>query len=286
MADANLGITESTAVAEARIANLIQSFLIQESVMLDKVTDVSYLCGPGAKSVSLGRSSGFTVSSKGENVASVKDDSNAYAVDTLDINIHRKVQWLWEDFASMAALPNIVADSIMKASKAVAKDMDDYVIAALIAGASTSSPDHVIQYNDAANEDLDLSDILRIRALLQAQNINPMESYLGISPSQEKNLLGISNFIEAAKWGDSNPIQNGIIGKIYGMKVLVTNGLSASDKTIAWHPTALALGTQIAPRLQSQYVLSELGTLFSVDTKYGLKVLDSGKRNVTMEQTA
>lgn len=284
MADANLGITESTAVAEARIASTIQTFLIQESVMLNKVQDFSYLAGPGAKSISIPRSAGFSVATKAENTSAALSDTNSYTTDDLLLSTHSHVSWLWEDFASMAAYPNIIADSVLKASKALAKSVDDAIIAALIAGASTSNPDHVIQYNDTTNEDLDLSDILRIRALLQAQNINPMECFLGISPAQEKNLLGISNFIEAYKWGDSQPIQNGVIGKIFGMQCIVTNGLTT--KTIAWHPSALAYAAQLAPRLQTQYDLKELGMRYCIDMKYGVKVLDAGKRNVVMEETA
>lgn len=287
MADANIGITEVTAVAEARIASVIQSFLIQESVMLNKVMDYSFLAGPGAKSISLPRSGGFSVSSKSENTAAVRDDSNSYSVDTLNLSTHSYVQWLIEDYAAIQAYPDVLSDMILKATKAVAKSVDDAIFTALVAGASTSAPDHVVQYNDTTNEDLDASDILTIRKLLISQNLNPQECYLAITPSQEKNILGISNFISANVYGSAAPIQNGVIGKIFGLNVVVTNStaLTTAEKTIAWHPSALAYAHMFPARLQTQYDLKELGTRYNVDILYGVKVLDGGKRNVTMEQT-
>ncbi len=285
MADALMGTTETTAVANAKIANLIQSYLIQESKLLPLVTDYSSLASEGVKSISLPRSGGFVVGDKAENTA-VDSQAVTYAVDTINLTIHKVIQMLVEKFAKRQAAPAILSDMMMKAGKDLAYAVDEIIAAALLAGPSTSGPDHVIDFNDGTNNDLELADVLNIRALFQAQNIDVAECYLGLNPAKEKDALAIDNFIDASKWGNSEPISNGIIGKVYGLRIVVSN-VFESDSLLAWHPSStgfcFAQGIQVA----SQPDLANLGDRYSLDFIAGCTSgLDSGKRQVLVEPHA
>ena len=55
----------------------------------------------------------------------------------------------------------------------MALSVDTIIAAQLLAGPSTATPDHIIDFNDGTSNDLELADVLNIRALLQAQNIEP-----------------------------------------------------------------------------------------------------------------
>lgn len=284
MADANMGITEVTAASEARIAQLVQSFLIQESYLMGKVTDYSFLAAPGAKSVSLPKSPGFNaVLDKSENTSAVLDDTNAFSVDTILLNKHKYIQWLIEDFADVQAKVNVVQNHLMQAAKQLALQIDKDLIVELKLG-SAAAPDHLIKYIDTVTNVIARGDILAARALVVKQHLNPRECYIAISPDKEAEMLNISDFIDASKFGSSEPIQNGVIGKVYGMPVLVHSELSA-DETLVWHPSACGFASQISPRVKSEYELKELGTRYSIDTLYGMEVLDSGKRNVEISET-
>jgi len=282
MADAIFGSTESTAVSNAKIATLVQSYLIQESKLLPLVTDYSSLVGPGAKSIALPRSGGFTVGNKSENT-SVDAQIVTYAADTINLTTHKVIQFLVEKFASRQAAPNIISDMLMKAGKDMAYAVDQLIAAQILAGPSSAAPDHIIDFNDGTNNDVELADILNIRALLQAQNIDVAECFLGVHPAKEKDMLKLDNFIDASKWGSNEPILNGVIGKVYGLKVIVSN-VFENDSLVAWHPTAVgfAFGQNLV--IQEQQDLANLATRYSLDFICGcLGGLDSGKRQVLVE---
>ncbi len=279
-----MGVTEIAATSKAEISKLIQSFLIQESMLFGKVTDYSYLAGKGVKSISLPKSPGFAaVLDKAENTTAVMDDTNAYAVDTIALNKHKYIQFLLEDFADMQASVAVTQDSLMKAARQIALQLDlDIIVELKLASAST--PDHLIKYIDTSTNVIARGDILAARQLLVEQHINPRECTLCLSPEKEGQMLNIADFIDASKFGSNEPISNGVIGKVYGMPVMVHSGLTANE-TLVWHKSAVGVAVQAGARVQSAYDLEELGTRYSIDTVYGMEVLDAGKRNVEISET-
>lgn len=281
MADTLMGVTEITAVSQAEISGLIQSYLYEKSRLLPSITDYSDRVGPGMKSLSIGRSGGFTVGSKTENTA-VDAQALTYAGDVISLENHRVIQFLLEDIADEQAKPGIVADALQKAAADLAVDVDSYIIAELVK-ASASAPDHLINFIDTTDDVVALADILAARALLQAQNIDPMECYICVGPEKENEMLAIENFIDTSKWGNSEPVQNGVIGKIYGMKTIVHS--SATDRMFTYHPSAVGFAFQKAITVESQRDLSQLATRYSVSVLHGCEVLDSGKRQVFTDST-
>jgi len=282
MADALIGTTEVSATSRAIVDSLAQKYLIQESKMLPLISNYSNLVAKGASSIKLPRSGGFAVQSKGENV-SADASIITYAADSILLNRHRYIQFLVEDFANGQASVDVVSDALMKASKDLALDFDTYVLSVMIAGASAAAPDHVIQYNDAVNEDIELVDVLNARKLLVDQNIDPRECVMMIGSAQEKNALAIDNFIDASKYGTNQPIVSGEIGMVYGMKVVIHTGLTT--KSLFFHPSSTGYAFSQTPRVQNFYDLKELGQRWSLDTTYGASILDSGKRLVVIETT-
>jgi len=281
MADALFGVTESSAAALSNVSNLIQKFLIQESKLLPLVTDYSYLATKGTNSIKVPRSGGFTVGDKSENT-SVDSQIVTYASDTITLDQHRVIQFLIEKIANKQAVPAIVEDQIMKATKALALDMDNKIKTEL-ALASASAPDHEIKFNDTSNNDLELVDVLEARRLLMVQNIDPRECYMGIGPDKEKDMLAISDFIHAEKYGSSEGLVNGEIGKLFGMKVVVSNVFSA--EVVTWHPSAVGYAVQQPTELDMDKDLSNLAMRYSLDYIAGFEVLDGGKRTVHTTET-
>lgn len=282
MADVITGVTESSATAKAQIEALAQKYLIQESKMMPLILNYSGMAVPGASSIKLPKAGGFTVGDKAENT-SVDAQTSAFSVDTLSLNVHRVVQFLVEDIAGMQASVDVVAEYLLRASKDLALDIDKKIIAVLRT-ASASAPDHEIAFTDATNEDIEIADILNARKLLSIQKLDPRECFFAVGPDQEANMLKIDNFIHAEKYGSNSPILNGEIGMIYGMKVIVHTELA--QEALAWHPTAAAFALQQAVRVQKEYDLKNLGQRYSLDYIGGFAVLDSGKRNVHITETA
>ena len=281
MADALFGVTESSAAALSNVSNLVQKFLIQESKMLPLCTDYSYLASKGTNSIKVPRSGGFTVGDKAENTA-VDSQIVTYASDTITLDQHRVVQFLVEKISNKQAVPAIIEDQIMKATKALALDMDNKIIAELRLG-SASAPDHEIVFNDTVNNDLELVDVLEARRLLQVQNLDPRECYMAIGPDKEKDMLAITDFIHAEKYGSSEGIVNGEIGRLFGVRVVVHTSLSG--EMLMWHPSAVGYAIQQPTELDMDKDLPNLAMRYSLDYIAGFEVLDGGKRNVHVVNT-
>lgn len=280
MADALLGVTETAANALANISNMAQTFLIQNSVLLPTVTDYSSLAVQGASSIKLPRSGGFSVGDKSENTA-VDAQIITYAADSITFS-HRTVQFLIEKLAQKQSVVDVVSDAVMKATKALALDVDSKILAQL-ALASSSAPDHQLLFIDTATDVVAKGDILAARKLLLEQNVNPRECYIGIGPEKEAELLSLADFIQAERYGSSAPIQNGEIGMLYGMRVIIHT--SITDNMYVWHPSACGVAFAQNIELDFDKDLANIGTRYSLDYIFGAKVLDSGKRCVFVDST-
>ena len=282
MADVLTGVTETVAAAHEEVSKIAQEYLIQQAKMAPLVTDYSSLAVPGSNSIALPIAGGFTVGDKGENTA-VDAQTSAFTKDQIALDQHRVVQFLIEDISGWQSNVNVLKEYIMRATKDLALDMDEKIIAQLRL-ASASTPDHQIKFNDTVNEDVELVDILNARKLLIDQNLDPRECYLGVGSDKERDMLLIENFISAEKYGSNQPIAAGEIGSVYGMKVIVHTSLTA--EMISWHPSAVGYGIQSGTRYQTEKDLANLATRHSLDYLAGFEVLQGGKYSVYTTETA
>lgn len=275
-----MGVTETSAAALANVASMAQSFLIQKSVLLPTVTNYSSLAVKGASSIKLPRSGGFTVGTKAENTA-VDAQVITYAADTISFS-HRAIQFLVEKLAEKQSVVDVVSDAVMKATAALALDLDAQILTELNL-ASSSGPDHQINFIDTSGDVIAKGDILAARKLLIDQNVNPRECYIGVGSEKEAELLALADFVQAERYGSNTPIMNGEIGMIYGMKVIVHT--SIPDYMLVWHPSAVGYAFSQPIELDFQKDLANIGTRYGLDFIFGAEVLDSGKRCVKVDST-
>jgi hypothetical protein len=280
MSDVLMGVTETSANALANINSLAQSFLIQQSILLPTVTNYSSLAVQGSSSIKLPRSGGFLVGTKNENTA-ISAQSISYSADTISFS-HRTVQFLIEKLAAKQSVVDVVSDALMKATKALALDLDTQIITELNL-ASTSAPDHLINFIDTSGDVIAKGDILAARKLLVSQNINPRECYFLVGAEKEAEMLALADFIQAERYGNNMPITAGEIGMVYGMKVLVHTGVT--DYVCAYHPSAVGYAFSQNIEVDFDKDLANIGTRYSLDFIFGAEVLDSGKRVVKVDST-
>lgn len=286
MADALTGKTEIDAVAEELVSMRVQEVLTSSMVVWPTLMDFSDQAGPGIDVIKIPKFGNFSVSSKSENTA-VDAQINAFSADSLALSVYEVVQFLVEDMASLQSKVGIISAYIDQASKDMAAKMDLQVLTAFDAGVSTSAPDHAIKYNDATNEDLEKVDILEARKLLSVANVPLSDRFAVIAPSQEKNLLNISEFVRVDEAGGSDALRNGMIGKLFGFDVLVSTQIPAANPTNSYfyHKSCAAVARQLAPKIESMRDLANLADRWSISHIYGIKVLDSGKRLVQISET-
>ena len=271
---ADMGVTEVGAVIQETVSALVQKQLIETSKLVGTVTN--YAARPGENTIKIPKAGNFTVNDKAENTA-VTAQVLTYATDDLVLNKHKAIQMRLEDIAGLQSMVNVKADAIERMAKQMALQVDVDIAAQLVL-ASASSPDHRIAYVGSA---LAKADLLAARTLLHVQYVPFSECFIGVSPASESALLGIDDFVHADKYGSSGGLVNGELGRIYGARVIMST-VFADAGTVIWHPTAVAFGRQMDPKFETDRDVPNLADLMSLSTLYGVKVLDSGKRQVLL----
>ena len=282
MSDADMGVTETSATGAAVVAAMVQQQLIAKAKLMFTVMDESARATKGAKSVSFPRTGALTPVAKTENTAS-ESIALTYAVDTLSLDQHFHTFVRLEDIADTQSVVNIEADIVERAGAGMAKKMDSYIYDTLVAGASASNPDHIIDQFGSSGT-LTLAKILTARKLLDDQDIPEGDRFLVVNPEQESELLALAAFIDARQYGARDALLNGEIGRIYGFSVIKTT-VCAANVALYYHRSACAFARQIEPKWETDRNLSKLANEYSLSALYGAKILDSGKRNVTANAT-
>lgn len=99
-------------------------------------------------------------------------------------------------------------------------DNEESLIVSQLDSAATASS-HLVANSNAT---IAVTDITQARRDLRTDNYTPTHMIVGVEV--EDDLLNIDTFTEADKSGVNDPTK-GVIGKIFGMKVLVSNNVSA-----------------------------------------------------------
>lgn len=117
-------------------------------------------------------------------------------------------------------------------------------------------------------------------------NDTPMDGrFLVIPPSVRSQIMGIDRYV-SSDFVNSAPVQNGLIGQLYGVDIYVSNNLpvveTAGDNSASAVDTvgaimaqrdAMVLVEQMGVRTQTQYKQEYLGDLMTADTLYGVKTV-------------
>lgn len=124
----------------------------------------------------------------------------------------------------------VMENMTKKVAYALAQKKDSVGVAKAIAGATTNFvADNVASSAIASSNTLKLSDFTRaVRAL---KNLLYTPSVAFICPSQEEQILNITQVQKANEFGTRSAIENGLIGQLFGVKIYVTHSITvASNK--------------------------------------------------------
>jgi N4-gp56 family major capsid protein len=275
MSDVFFGKTKVDAVSEEIVSVIVQDLLIQEAKLLPTVQNFSALAGPGMDKIKIPKAGGFTVGNKAEGTA-VSAQALTYSTDDLDLDKHKVVQVLAEDFAILQSKVDAVQDIAKRAAKALALQIDTDIITALV-NTSATSPDHRIAL---AGSSFAEEDILSARKLLNDALVPLDDRFLVIPTEFEKSALKIANFIQQDRYAGNTAIVSGEIGMAYGFRLIVHTGLTTT--AVAYHKSHVAAAIQQGLRYQTAPQLEHLAIRHSFDQVYGVKTLDAGKRGVLL----
>lgn len=201
------------------ISEMAQRALIEQSVLMGTIRDVSAFAVKGADSISFPKNDNlFTV----ENRASATAGTNqqiAFSNDTLLINQRAHIQWLVDSNDAHLSRLDVQRELIERASREHAVDFDRKIIAEMeSAGIPTTTAAAAI------TQDI----ILEMRVVLLKNKAKKEAITLAVGPANEANMLKIDPFVSAQEYG--RPITpSGVLGSLYGMPTVVTSELDDDE---------------------------------------------------------
>lgn len=120
---------------------------------------------------------------------------------------------------------DIINDIVKEAGEALAEKEDQDIIAVFTAANAVGSTIPSTTANTLVYED-----IVTARTSVISRNYKP--TILFIHPDQEGDILKNDKFIDTSKYGGREPILNGEVGKISGLKTLVTQNMPTGNALI------------------------------------------------------
>ena len=269
-------MTQITEVSDIQANDLLvaiaQKALIENSVIAGSLWNVSNFAQPGLKSISFPkRNTGFEVKKKVANVATT-GETIVWDADQLNLDQLAYIRFAITNQAKKQSVLNLESEAIEEAGAAHAEDLDIFLYGLLYANAADST-----SFTGNVNTTIALADIVDARQYLKSTKVKPFKDniFLAVNSEEEADMLKIDNYIDASKYGSNEAILNGEIGKVHGVKILVSESVD-SEKAIMYHRDALAWGLQSAPDLITAPDLDNIGTGYVISQLYGAKVMRSG----------
>lgn len=264
------GNTELVATKQALISSLIQKELKFKSKLLPTVTDLSAFAVKGAKSISFPKLNSFTVQNR-TSAAAGDIQALTSSVDTLDLNINAYVSFLIDSFDLQQTAIDAEMEYANRAAAALARYVDEQIIVVLEAGA----------YVDVGTSPISADLILDAREQLIKSFADPASCAMLVGPDQEKAMLKIADFVRADYYGSSN-IGSGVIGSVFGLPVMVHQGVAAGKAY--WYSkdsVGIAFQKQITMAEQSEIAYGTGAKRVALDAVMGIKALQTGELGAT-----
>lgn len=156
------------------------------------------------------------------------------------------------------------------------RDTADNFLATLASTGGT-----VLTPADVATADAAFLLLRTLRMKLNKNDVPSEDRYCVVSPEFEALILGDNRFVDASRYGSTEPIRNGEIGRAIGFRILVSNNLPAgtagtppevSNFVIAGHPMAMTFAEQIV-KTEAYRPESAFGDAIKGLHLYGAKVV-------------
>ncbi len=216
------------------------------------------------------------------------------------IDKHFEYSRLIEDITDVQALFSLRQFYTTDAGYALAKQVDSdlHGLATGLGNATGNYVNTASYYVDAstgltayAADTVTATDVFTdagFRSLLQKMDDNdvPFDNRCFVIPPSLRNaIMGVDRYV-SSDFVSGQPVQNGLIGNIYGVDIYVStncvtseaaadNSANANDLKAALllHKDAFVLAEQMGVRSQTQYKQEWLSNLYTADHLYGVKVL-------------
>ncbi len=196
-------------------------------------------------------------------------DSPEGAPIAINIDKHYYVGVLIEDIAKIQSNYDLKQAFFERMSEALARQIDTDLMA-LYASAGTSVS------GGAAVDDADI--IAVVTAFDNSNTPSSMGGIRGVVGNNTKaDLLGVNKYTaydQTGKTGKAVDGTDGLVGNVYGMDIYHSGNVptSTTGRNLFFHKKAITKAVQQKPKLETQYVVRDLGWNTALHTVYGIGV--------------
>jgi hypothetical protein len=234
--------TDTAAIIEKRVSEIVTETLIQEAVALGTVKDFSMQVGPGMDRLDVPLFAELAVQDVSEST-DMTPQSISLQTAQLSLDRHKSIPFSISDRASAQAKARLVDNTVRNGSSSLAAEIDNYMFGLVDANAA----------NREALTANPLADIAKAKKILDSQNCPKEGRYLVASAGFVEALLTSSGIIDADKYGSSEPKQAGYVSRVYGFIVVESNSASVIDDGFqVFHMDALGFARQISPKFERE----------------------------------
>jgi len=138
----------------------------------------------------------------------------------------------WEDAATDAI--DVVARTLLRIGRAIAKSVDDAIYSVITSDANVNTLAAAATWNNATVADRDpIADILHGIEYIAVDNYDALRNgYLLVNPNDYTNLMMNSKVINNPSFKGADIVKNGVVGRICGLKVIVSDQVDADEACV------------------------------------------------------
>ena len=257
---------------------MIYKYFEERLVFKNTVEDYSSLVQSGGDTVHIPEIAKMTASSLTDGAA-VSYVAPAETNTQLSIDKHYYSAKMFTDVLQVQSTYDLISAYTKAMGYALAKQVDSDIAAALITvnqGATLTTDDQITAAEfEAAIANLGENDI----------DYTSGDVYFAVNPTLYADMLNPAgtfgaSFVRADITGfnsANSPALTGVVGRLMGMPVLMSNSLSAGGTNVSgviYHKSACAVAVQRDIEIKQQFDIDYLGTKLVAHTLYGVQLLD------------
>ena len=217
------------------ITSMVQAELREKAVLLPTISDMSGFAGKGSKSVSFPKLGSFTVENRAFGAAG-SEQAVTEGFDTITLDRNAYISFVVDSADEIQTTVEARTELLLRAGSAMARYVDTQILGVLNTVAS-------LNINAAVAQDITRDDILEMRRHLMENNADMNQVFLVVPPAQEEAMLKIAEFSQADIYG-SAVIPNGMIGRVYGVPVIISNLLGDAGQAYMYERSGIAIAFQ------------------------------------------
>lgn len=218
-------------------ATMVRRELEQDLLMRQFIMNVSFPNGKVGDRVTIPTLGRLAVANKtaGAPVTLQKASASSWSI---DIDTHRETSFMVEDITSIMLDPSgLLAQNLAKeAAYAIKRDIDATILGMRAAFRNIAAQNIYLNAADnvpstnSASAPLSLTAVLRAKRILDELDVPATDRVLIVSPAQYNQLLAADK-AQSMFYRTSAPLENGIVGTLFGIPVYMTSMIGANSTT-------------------------------------------------------